>query len=132
MAWFGTPSHRWTASSSWSRESEACHDRRYGPLQRRVRTLRRIPHLRSPPALAGIQNFVTDAPALIVAIINAVPRDAPGTSVLFQIIAVVRARRRRDRTNADRQRRFRQRRREPARNGNTLVSAITSSTEGTG
>jgi hypothetical protein len=88
--------------------------------------------LRSPPALAGIQNFVTDAPALIVAIINAVPRDAPGTSVLFQIIAVVRARRRRDRTNADRQRRFRQRRREPARNGNTLVSAITSSTEGTG
>ena len=73
-----------------------------------------------------------DAPALIVAIINAVPRDAPGTSVLFQIIAVVRARRRRDRTNADRQRRFRQRRREPARNGNTLVSAITSSTEGTG
>jgi hypothetical protein len=50
---------------------------------------------------------LADAPALIVAIINAVPRDAHGTSVLDQIFADVRAHRPRDRTNAERQRRFR-------------------------
>jgi hypothetical protein len=52
-----------------------------------------------------------DLAALIAEIIRAVPRDAHCAVVIEQIIAAARARRPRDRTNADRQRRFRQRRR---------------------
>jgi hypothetical protein len=49
--------------------------------------------------------------ALIAELINVVPRDASGAALLDQIIAAARARRPHDRTNAERQRRFRQRRR---------------------
>jgi hypothetical protein len=49
--------------------------------------------------------------ALIAELIKAVPRDASGAALLDQIIGAARARRPRDRTNAERQRRFRQRRR---------------------
>ena len=53
---------------------------------------------------------LVDAPALIVAIINAVPRDAHAATVIDHIVAAARARRPRDPTNAERQRRFRKRR----------------------
>jgi hypothetical protein len=49
--------------------------------------------------------------ALVAELIKVVPRDAYGAALLDQIIAAARARRPRDRTNAERQRRFRQRRR---------------------
>ncbi len=52
-----------------------------------------------------------EVPALVAEIIRVVPRDAPSAAVIDQIIAAARARRPRDRTNAERQRRFRQRRR---------------------
>jgi hypothetical protein len=52
---------------------------------------------------------LVDAPALIMAIINAAPRDAHGAALIDQIIVAIRAPRPRDRTNAERQRRFRQR-----------------------
>jgi hypothetical protein len=54
---------------------------------------------------------LSDLGALIAEIIDAVPRDAEGTALIDQIITAARLRRPRDRTNAERQRRFRQRRR---------------------
>ncbi len=48
--------------------------------------------------------------ALVIEIVKAVPRDVHGAALIDQIIAAARARRFRDPTNAERQRRFRQRR----------------------
>jgi hypothetical protein len=53
---------------------------------------------------------MSEIPTLVTEIIKDVPRDAPGAALLDQIIAAARARRSRDPTNAERQRRFRQRR----------------------
>jgi len=58
---------------------------------------------------------LADVSALVTHIIRALPRDAHGTAVIDQIIVAARARRPRDPTNAERQRRFRQRRRAAAR-----------------
>jgi hypothetical protein len=52
----------------------------------------------------------SDISALITKLIEFVPRDAAGAAVIDQIIADASARRSRDPTNAERQRRFRQRR----------------------
>jgi hypothetical protein len=54
---------------------------------------------------------LADLSALVTDIMKALPRDAHGAAVIDQIIGAARASRPRDRTNAERQRRFRQRRR---------------------
>ena len=53
---------------------------------------------------------MSEISALVAELIKVVPRDASGAALLDQIIAAARARRPRDRTNAERQRRFRERR----------------------
>jgi hypothetical protein len=63
---------------------------------------------------------LVDAPTVIMAIINAVPRDAHGAVLIDQIVAAVRARRPHDRTNTERQRRFRQRRRAQRLNADSI------------
>ncbi|MGO9363304.1 MAG: hypothetical protein ACLP02_07555 [Rhodomicrobium sp.] len=63
------------------------------------------------PYSQEFQIRLPEVPALVAEIIRLVPRDAHGAAVIDQIIAAARARRPRDRTNAERQRRFRQRRR---------------------
>ena len=50
-------------------------------------------------------------PALVAEIVRVLPPNAHSAAVIDQIIAAARARRPRDRTNAERQRRFLQRRR---------------------
>ena len=52
---------------------------------------------------------MSEISALVAELIKVVPRDASGAA-FDQIIAAARARRPRDRTNAERQRRFRERR----------------------
>ena len=53
---------------------------------------------------------MSEISALVAELIKVVPHDAFGAALLDQIIAAARARRPRDRTNAERQRRFRERR----------------------
>ena len=72
------------------------------------------------PYSQEVQIRLPDLPALIGEIIKVVPRDEHGVALIDQIIAAARAHRRHDRTNAERQRRFRQRRRtQHLRAGNT-------------
>jgi hypothetical protein len=52
-----------------------------------------------------------EVPVLVAEIVGVLPRDAHSIALIDQIMAAVRAHRPRDRTNAERQRRFRQRRR---------------------
>ena len=63
------------------------------------------------PYSQEVQIRLPDLPALIGEIVKVVPRDEHGVALIDQIIAAARAHRRHDRTNAERQRRFRQRRR---------------------
>jgi hypothetical protein len=56
----------------------------------------------------GIRVRLSDPAALVVEVIRAVPCDADSAAPIDQIIAPVRARRPHDRTNSERQRRFRQ------------------------
>jgi hypothetical protein len=65
---------------------------------------------RRQPNSPEFQVSLLEVPALVIAIIKAVPRDAYGAALIEQIIATARAQRQRDRTNAERQRRFRERR----------------------
>jgi hypothetical protein len=62
----------------------------FGPLELRVR--------------------LSEVPTFISQIIGAVSRDTKGGMLIDEIVAAARARRPSDRTNAERQRRFRQRR----------------------
>ena len=72
------------------------------------------------PYSQEIEIRLPDVPALISEIVKVVPRDEHGVALIDQIIAAARAHRRHDRTNAERQRRFRQRRRaQHLRAGNT-------------
>ena len=57
------------------------------------------------------QISLLEVPALIAEIVKAVSHDVHGAALIDQIPGAARARRPRDRTNAERQRRFRQRRR---------------------
>ena len=68
---------------------------------------------------------LSELPALVVEIIRAVPRDTHGATLLDQIIAAARARRPRDCTNAERQRRFRERRRAQQRGAHSSVKKTT-------
>jgi hypothetical protein len=68
---------------------------------------------------------LSDLPSLIGEIIGAMPRNAHGTALINQIIAAARARRPRDCTNAERQRRFRQRRRARERRAHSSVEETT-------
>jgi hypothetical protein len=63
------------------------------------------------PYSREIQIQLPEVPALVAEIVKVVPRDAHGAALIDQIIAATRAHRPRDRTNAERQRRFRQRHR---------------------
>ena len=58
-----------------------------------------------------INEYDADLPALVGEIVKLVPRGEHGAALIDQIIGAIRAQRPRDRTNAERQRRFRQRRR---------------------
>ncbi len=62
---------------------------------------------------------LAEVPALVTEIIRVVPRDEHGTALVDQIITAARAHRPRDRTNAERQRRFRR-----ARKTASAVEAI--------
>jgi hypothetical protein len=52
-----------------------------------------------------------EVPALVAEIVTVLPRNTHSVNLIDQIVAAARAHRPRDRTNAERQRRFRQRRR---------------------
>jgi hypothetical protein len=68
---------------------------------------------------------LADLSALVTHIMKALPRDAHGAAVIDQIIVAARACRPRDRTNADRQRRFRQRRRAQQRGTHSSAKETT-------
>jgi hypothetical protein len=63
------------------------------------------------PYSQEFQLSLLELPALVAEIARVLPRDAHGVALIDQIIAVARMHRPRDLTNAERQRRFRQRRR---------------------
>jgi len=66
---------------------------------------------RRQPSSQELQISLVEVLPLVTEIVKAVPRDAHGAALIEQIIAAARTHRPRDRTNAERQRRFRQRRR---------------------
>lgn len=63
------------------------------------------------PCSQEFQLSLLELPALVAEIARVLPRDAHGVALIDQIIAAARAHRPRDLTSAERQRRFRQRRR---------------------
>ena len=63
------------------------------------------------PHAQELQLGLLELPALVAEIVRVLPRDTHGIALIDQIVAAARAHRARDRTNAKRQRRFRQRHR---------------------
>ena len=63
------------------------------------------------PHAQELQLRLLELPALVAEIVRVLPRDAYGIALIDLIVAAARGHRPRDRTNAERQRRFRQGRR---------------------
>ena len=77
------------------------------------------------PHAQELQLSRLELPALVAEIVRVLPRDAYGIALIDQIVAAARTHRPRDRTNAERQRRFRQRRRARQRGAHRSVEETT-------